>query len=605
MVTESRNSPTSTNWDEEDLFTTKDLTQGMKSIDNGIVGCQDPCTSLEALAKGTSTKCSETTPVVLKSVAHKTQTKPQSSLLLTPGPPVDGEPCECKQEVADSNMTVGHMNGTVQLAEPMEITDVDLEKAALGGEPVERASRVDKGSETDVDIDRTAMLGRDLTTACGVDEGGETDTDVDRTAMVGRDPTTACGVDEGDKMECKPQSQPQEMKLLYGEIDQCNGNTENNIPITYGLPLEGEWAVYPSGETRNSNSGSGQEVKPADSWNELETLITTSIKSKDPDSGEIPCVCLGSTHWRVGDISSPGCQMDWSSGHADGSRGLMDGLGGLMDASNESHNAETDRLDHGKGAETYLSAGDAKRVVVETDGIGSHADTLNGHGEVQSVEMDTLMPTNAPVNDSIPQKKGKLPDLPMETTRGHPDEPDGCGNHADASSVHTDVHGVRLRTETAANKALNIRRCQIDLKTQNAPNVHETKLPKATNQWRKVSTEDISVYVPWNMPVGVLGRTLVFGEAESQVKAIVPDVEGETAEGTGDSDGDQDGDSNSDGTMSDSSIDSNQVNAMLLAEKSQHMAQTQRIQDGGSPVSPVPPIYHADHPYGHIRHCCQ
>ena len=155
-----------------------------------------------------------------------------------------------------------------------------------------------------------------------------------------------------------------------------------------------------------------------DSWNESETLITTSIELEDLDSSEIPCICLGSTHWYVGDVSSPGCQIDWSSGHVDGSRGLMDGSGGLTDTLNESNNAEMDRLDHGEGAETYLSAGDVKHVVVEMDGIGSHVDTSNGHGEVQSVKMDMLMPTNAPVNDSIPQKKGKLPDLPMKTT-GH------------------------------------------------------------------------------------------------------------------------------------------------------------------------------------------
>ena len=118
--------------------------------------------------KGTSAKCSETTPVVLKSVPHEMQTKLQSSLPLTLGPPVDGEPCECKQEAGDSNVTAGHMNRMVQLTKPMEITDINFEKAVLGREPAERASRVNEGGEMDADIDRTAMLGRDPMTACGV-----------------------------------------------------------------------------------------------------------------------------------------------------------------------------------------------------------------------------------------------------------------------------------------------------------------------------------------------------------------------------------------------------------------------------------------------------
>ena len=170
-------------------------------------------------------------------------------------------------------------------------------------------------------------------------------------------------------------------------------------------------------------------------------------------------------------------------------------------------------------------------------------------------------------------------------TRGHPDKPDGCGNHTDASSMHTDVHGFRLRTETAANEALNIRRRWINPKMQNAPNAHETKPPKPTNRWRKVSAEDISVYIPWNMPVGALGWTLAFREAESWVEAIALDIEGEMAEGTGDDDGDRDSDGDGDGTTSGGSVDLNWVTAMLLAEKSQHMAQTQRIPDGGTCVT--------------------
>ena len=52
----------------------KALTQGTEDIHNRNVGCtQDPCTSLEASAQGTSAKGTETTAVVLESPPHKMQ----------------------------------------------------------------------------------------------------------------------------------------------------------------------------------------------------------------------------------------------------------------------------------------------------------------------------------------------------------------------------------------------------------------------------------------------------------------------------------------------------------------------------------------------------
>ena len=56
-----------------------------------------------------------------------------------------GEPCECKQEVANSVATAGCTNGTVERAKPT-VADADVNRMALlGGEPVERASGVDEG----------------------------------------------------------------------------------------------------------------------------------------------------------------------------------------------------------------------------------------------------------------------------------------------------------------------------------------------------------------------------------------------------------------------------------------------------------------------------
>ena len=211
--------------DEEDLTTTtQDLTQGTQDVNDGNVGCtQDPRTSFEDSAKGTSAKCIKMTPVILESMPHKMQDRPQDSLQATP--------YACEQEAADSVVTAGHTNGTAKMAKPNV-----------------------------VDIDGKAALGRDLAERVHiVDEGGE---------------------------ERKPPLRLQQIKFYCREIDQHSGIANGDVPITNGLPLEGEWAIYPSGDA-------GREVKPMDSSNELKTLIILSMESEDPGGGGIPHVHLG------------------------------------------------------------------------------------------------------------------------------------------------------------------------------------------------------------------------------------------------------------------------------------------------------------------------
>ena len=192
--------------DEDDPSTTKALTQGTEDIDDRNVGCtQDPCRSTETSAKGTSANCAETTLVVLESTPHEMQDWPHSSLLLTPRPPIDGEPGRCKQEVADSITTAGCTNGMVKMAKPMDV-DVDSEKAPLGRDPAERA----------------------------------------------------CRVNEGNGTEHKPQLRLQETKLLCREIDQRSGNANETVPIANGLPLEGEWIVCASGKIGCERSMDGR-----------------------------------------------------------------------------------------------------------------------------------------------------------------------------------------------------------------------------------------------------------------------------------------------------------------------------------------------------------
>ena len=428
---------------EEDLSTTKDLsTRGTKSVNNGIVGCQDPRTSLEALAKGTSAKCSETTPVVLKSTPHEMQNRPQNSLPLTSRPPIEGEPNACKQEAVESVVMAGRTNRMAEMAKP-----------------------------TIVDVDRTARLGIELA-------------------------SEACGVDEGDGTECEGKSRLQETNLLCEEARQRNENASENIPSARKLPLVGEWTVCAS------SKASDLEVKPMDAPIESETLVIVSIQLEDLHSGRIPHVRLGGTSCHAGDANCLGNRADTSRYQPDGLRGLTDGSGGLMDALNALNKAEMAGMSHGEGASTYLSIGDTKCLVTETDGIETRADASIGRGDIPSVETET---------------------------------------------------------ETAENDSTNVR-CRIDSKTRNSPYTLENETPKRSYRWRKVSAGDGDVYVPLNTPVAAPSQNFVFGQVKSGDKPIVASVEGKRAgggDGRRNGGGGDNGRSGSKGsTMSGGSVDS-------------------------------------------------
>ena len=74
----------------------------------------------------------------------------------------------------------------------------------------------------------------------------------------------------------------------------------------------------------------------------------------------------------------------------------------------------------------------------------------------------------------------------------------------------------------------------------------ENTTPKPADRWRKVSAEEINVYIPWDAPVEALGRMFEFGQVEGRDEAIAPSVEGERA---CDGDGDRNGDDGDDGEM--------------------------------------------------------
>ena len=243
--------------------------------------------------------------------------------------------------------------------------------------------------------------------------------------------------------------------------------------------------MYASGKV------SDLEVEPVDSPSESKTLVVMSIESEDLRSGGIPHVRLGGMSCHAGDTNRLGNGADALSYQVDGSRGPTDGSEAKTDASDASNSTEMAGMSCGNDAGTYLIAGDAKRSVEVTDGVGSHADAPSGDRDVPSVQTKAIKPEKATETISIPQKKLKPPDLPGQSTEWHPDKPDGCGNHQNMLSMHTDVHCIGNERETAKIKMGNVRMGQIDSKPRNSPETHKIATAKPIGRWRKVSAKCI------------------------------------------------------------------------------------------------------------------
>jgi len=198
------------------------------------------------------------------------------------------------------------------------------------------------------------------------------------------------------------------------------------------------------------------------------------------------------------------------------------------------------------------------------------------------------------------QNGSKTNNSPVETASQRSDEPNGCRDRTDASSVRTDTHSVETHARTAANAPERIRTRQTDSKPQNSPYMRETATPKSTYRWRRVSVDGINVYVPLNAPIDDSSRMFVFERVEGGVEQIVARVVDET---TGDGNGRWNGgDGSVDGTTSGNSIDLTQVNAALLATDSQQTRSRRITRNDDLPVSSWPPIQPADRPYGPARH---
>ena len=249
-----------------------------------------------------------------------------------------------------------------------------------------------------------------------------------------------------------------------------------------------------------------------------------------------------------------------------------------------------------------LGSGDIPRVCL--GGTRAWTSDANGLGD-QMDGLDSQMDGSRGLADEskgLTDMMGQLNNAKMDRL----DHGEGAGTYlgtGDPKCLIQEMDSDRNHTDTTANTTNTVKTAQKKAKPPDSPIKPNIATSKCAYQWRKVSAGDSNVYILWNMPIEALGRTLAFGEVKSGVKVIVPNIEGERA---GDGDGNRDGDvGGMDGTMSGISMDSIQVNEVLLAVGSQHTHQTQRLQNGDLPMSSKPPIYHANHLYRLITQCHQ
>ena len=231
-------------------------------------------------------------------------------------------------------------------------------------------------------------------------------------------------------------------------------------------------------------------------------------------------VYLGGTCWRAGDADHLGDQADRQNSQVDGSDGQVDVSGGSTDVLDQSNNTEMTGLSHRDNAGMYLSVGDTKCTVLETDGVGCHVDVSTGQMDASSIEMDAVIPTNAAEIISIPRRKHKPPDSPVDTARTAPDKPDGRRNLADTSSICTDMHSIETNRKTAGIDNRNVRIHQINLTPRNSPETHKIATAKPIGQWRKVSVREVEVYIPVNASIETASRTFAFGWLKSEDEAM-------------------------------------------------------------------------------------
>ena len=190
--------------------------------------------------------------------------------------------------------------------------------------------------------------------------------------------------------------------------------------------------------------------------NVMEIVRTPQKKSKPPDSP------IATAKQRSDSLNS-------IADHTDGSRECTDAqsVGNVMETTTNTQEIISMRLIASKWPNPLTMGANA--CANKPNGCRNPAETLTGHGEAPGVKMDTDTTANVIEIVRASPNEPKLPNLPIQSARSAPDEPNGCRNRSDASSGCMDVHSTGNDAQTAIDEAKTIRTPPNEPKMQNIP----------------------------------------------------------------------------------------------------------------------------------------
>ena len=155
--------------------------------------------------------------------------------------------------------------------------------------------------------------------------------------------------------------------------------------------------------------------------------------------------------------------------HTDGLRECTDvqSVGNAMETTTNTQEIISMRLIGSKWPNPLTMGANA--CANKPNSCGNPAETLTGHREAPGVKMDADTTANAIEIVRASPNEPKPPNLPIQSARSAPDEPNSCGNRLDASSGCMDVHSAGNDAQTAIDEAKTIRMPPNEPKMQNIP----------------------------------------------------------------------------------------------------------------------------------------
>ena len=196
-----------------------------------------------------------------------------------------------------------------------------------------------------------------------------------------------------------------------------------------------------------------------DSQDKSAKLIPVTVELDDPGGSETPCVYLGGTKMRVGEVESHGSRADKLKSQANELRSQAD-------ASMVLNTRKTASMGDGGGTGARSDAGGARHDGVGPDGHANWLDMLSRHRDVPDIQNGTNTTADATETISTCQNALQTQSLPIRARRCDEVEP---RSHAGMPNMRVDTHGIAVHANTARNTQRRVSTWPTDPKPQDLP----------------------------------------------------------------------------------------------------------------------------------------